>query len=295
MVSSGSAIRTGSTSISQVRRSYGRQPDTTSAMIVATSSARSSGERRSEAVMARGRWAAIIGLFWGGLFCGGSSAAERLPAVHALADEWTVSGLSSGAYMAVQVAVAHSRAVRGVGVFAGGPYYCVGLDPRRAEGECMKGAPAASASRREAERLASLRLIDDVANLRTTRSWALAGGADDVVAEPVVRAAAEFFAAYNAAGAFLAVEPGLGHGLPTNNTGGACAASASPFLNRCGFDGAERMLAHLLPGAAAAPGAKGALTRFDQTEFIPLLRRMWGTSSLDATGFVYMPEQCRGQ
>lgn len=239
--------------------------------------------------MARGRWAAAII----GLFCGGLWAAERLPAVHALADEWTVSGLSSGAYMAVQIAVAHSKAVRGVGVFAGGPYYCVGLDPRRAEGECMKGAPAAAASRREAERLASLRLIDDVANLGTTRSWVLAGGADDVVAEPVVRAAAEFFAAYNAAGAFHAVEPGLGHGLPTDDAGGACAASASPFLNRCGFDGAERMLAHLLPDAAAVPQAKGALVRFDQAEFIPLLRRLWGTSSLDGTGYVFVPEQCR--
>jgi poly(3-hydroxybutyrate) depolymerase len=238
--------------------------------------------------MACGRWAAAII----GLFCGALGAAERLPAMHALADEWTVSGLSSGAYMAVQVAVAHSRAVRGVGVFAGGPYYCVGLDPRRAEDECMKGKPAAAASRREAERLAALRLVDDVANLRATRSWVLAGGADEVVAEPVVRAAAEFFAAYNAAGAFHAVEPGLGHGLPTSDVGGACAASASPFLNRCGFDGASRMLAHLLPDVAVVADAKGALTPFDQAEFIPLLRRIWGTSSLDSAGYVFVPEQC---
>src|SRR4051812_9587144 len=36
----------------------------------------------------------------------------------------TVSGLSSGAYMAVQFEVAFSRTVRGAGVIAGGPYFC---------------------------------------------------------------------------------------------------------------------------------------------------------------------------
>jgi poly(3-hydroxybutyrate) depolymerase len=36
----------------------------------------------------------------------------------------TVSGLSSGAFMAVQMHVANSATIRGAGVFAGGPYYC---------------------------------------------------------------------------------------------------------------------------------------------------------------------------
>ena len=63
------------------------------------------------------RTASIIGLFGIAL---SAAAAERLPRLHALTDEWTVSGLSSGAYMAVQIAVAHSGKVRGVGAFAGG-------------------------------------------------------------------------------------------------------------------------------------------------------------------------------
>ena len=36
----------------------------------------------------------------------------------------TISGLSSGAFMAVQMHVANSATIRGAGVFAGGPYYC---------------------------------------------------------------------------------------------------------------------------------------------------------------------------
>ena len=45
--------------------------------------------------MATGRWtAAIIGLF---CIAWSVAAAERLPGLHALTDEWSVSGLSSGA------------------------------------------------------------------------------------------------------------------------------------------------------------------------------------------------------
>lgn len=194
--------------------------------------------------------------------------------------------------MATQIAVAHSRVVRGVGVFAGGPFYCVGIDPRRAEGECMKGAPDPAASRREAERLAALRLIDPVDNLKRTRSWVLAGAVDEVVAEPVVHATSLFFAAYNPAGAAYAVQPGLGHGLPTSDFGTACGLSAPPFLNKCGVASVEAMLAHLLPTPAPVAGGTGRLLTFDQSKFVPLVHRLWSTASLDAVAYVYVPQQC---
>jgi poly(3-hydroxybutyrate) depolymerase len=62
--------------------------------------------------------------------CGGvppATAQERpvaLPAFNVDVAETSVSGVSSGAYMAVQFAVAHSRIVKGVGSVAGGPYGC---------------------------------------------------------------------------------------------------------------------------------------------------------------------------
>jgi poly(3-hydroxybutyrate) depolymerase len=220
--------------------------------------------------------------------------AQPLPRLHARVDSWTVSGLSSGAYMASQIAVAHSARVRGVGVVAGGPYYCVGIDPRRAEGECMQGAPDPAASRREATRLASLRLIDSTDNLAKTRSWVMAGEADTVVAEPVVRAASRFFALFNAAGAVYLVQPGLGHGLPTTDFGGNCSLSAPPYLNKCGVPAAEQMLNHLLPGLAATGGSKGELVVFDQREFIPPLRRLWNSTSMDDRGYAWVPSRCRG-
>lgn len=53
---------------------------------------------------------------------GNASAAPPLPTLGASATELTVSGLSSGAYMAVQYEIAHSAMVKGAGILAGGPY-----------------------------------------------------------------------------------------------------------------------------------------------------------------------------
>ena len=63
-------------------------------------------------------------------------AAPPLPALDALARA-TVSGVSSGAYMAVQFHVAHSARVLGVGVIAGGPYYCAQGSLRIAYYNCL--------------------------------------------------------------------------------------------------------------------------------------------------------------
>lgn len=49
----------------------------------------------------------------------------------------SVSGLSSGAYFAVQFHVAFSKSIMGVGVIAGGPYYCAQNDLEIALSACM--------------------------------------------------------------------------------------------------------------------------------------------------------------
>ncbi len=219
-------------------------------------------------------------------------AAERLPALNAQGDRVTVSGLSSGAYMAVQLAVANSSRVSGVGVFAGGPYYCVGLNVTRAEGICMQGDPGADGSIRDAERLASLRLIDPTQSLRSMKAWLLAGEKDSKVVTAVVRANRDFFAHYNKAGVQFRVQPGLGHGLPTPSNGVDCATSAPPFLNRCGVDVVSEMLGALHPDVAAKPGGGGRVLEFNQADFVPAWRRWWSMTSLDKTGYAFIPAQC---
>src|SRR5262245_65639436 len=51
-------------------------------------------------------------------------AAEDLPKLGVTLPATSVSGLSSGAYMAGQIEVAHSKDIVGAGIVAGGPLAC---------------------------------------------------------------------------------------------------------------------------------------------------------------------------
>ena len=53
-----------------------------------------------------------------------SKEPQALPALNIAIAETSISGISSGTFMSVQFQVAHSSIVRGVGIIAGGPYYC---------------------------------------------------------------------------------------------------------------------------------------------------------------------------
>ena len=50
---------------------------------------------------------------------------------------FTVSGLSSGAAMAVQMGVAHSSRVRGIGIVSGPPYLCAQGFVTKATNDCL--------------------------------------------------------------------------------------------------------------------------------------------------------------
>merc|ERR1719498_1551259 len=69
-----------------------------------------------------------------------STPLPRLSTLNA-ADGITVSGISSGAYMAHQIHIAFSKVTHGAGIVAGGPYFCAGDPPKSvvtAQTTCMK-------------------------------------------------------------------------------------------------------------------------------------------------------------
>src|SRR6478735_11530815 len=57
-----------------------------------------------------------------------AQADEKLAGYNAAIGESSISGISSGAFMAVQFATAWSSVVKGVGIVAGGPYWCAKAD-----------------------------------------------------------------------------------------------------------------------------------------------------------------------
>src|SRR5690348_413183 len=110
------------------------------------------------------------------LVAGRLLAAEPLPKLGADADAITVSGVSSGAYMAVQFHVAHSRMVRGAAAIAGGPYYCGQGSQWTAYYNCMTPGfftpiPSVAFLKAQTEALAQAHAIDSTSNLAGARVW----------------------------------------------------------------------------------------------------------------------------
>jgi poly(3-hydroxybutyrate) depolymerase len=217
-------------------------------------------------------------------------AAPALPALKIDASEVTVSGLSSGAFMAVQLHVAYSGTFgKGVGVVGGGPFHCAENWTLHALGRCMKwpaGIPTAKLIA-TTEAWAAQGQIDPTGSLRRSRVYLFSGTEDSTVKPGVVDALARYYAHWVPERQRLHKRDiAAGHGMVTDGVGNACAAHATPYINDCGFDLVGQMLTHLygplLPKAPAA--APAGLREFDQTPY-----RVQGMAN---KGWLYVPQAC---
>ena len=233
--------------------------------------------------------------------CGGNDAGadqhgDRLAALPIAAGSVTTSGISAGGYMAVQFHVAHSALVNGVGVLAAGPYYCAENSLRYALGRCMKGDEPIAVDElvRLTSELALAGRVDPIANLADDRVWIFHGGADPVVAKPVVDALQAYYE--------LLVDPrrvqrtGLalaGHTFPAAAENlQDCGKTETPFVGSCGIDGARQMLDHLYgPSGAPAAGVEpGTLLQFSQSSYAEAA----AADGFAARGWLYVPAACSG-
>ena len=233
--------------------------------------------------------------------CGAGDSSEarqgdHLAALPIAAGSVTTSGISAGGYMAVQLHVAHSALVNGVGVVAAGPYYCAENSLRYALGRCMKGDDPIAVDELVSltSELALAGRIDPIANLANDRVWIFRGGADPVVAKPVVDALQAYYA--------LLVNPrsvvrtdlaAAGHTFPAAAKNlQDCGKTETPFVGSCGIDGARQMLEHLYgPFAAQGTGMKpGTLVQFAQSPYATAA----DADGLAARGWLYVPAACSG-
>ena len=227
-------------------------------------------------------------------------AAPALPALGSDSSAVTVSGISSGGYMAVQFQVAYSKLVKGAGIIAAGPYDCAEGSAVRALSNCMAPTrwappPAPGDVKARMESRARLDLIDPPAALADDKVWVLTGGADHTVERPVVDALVGFYKAWVPAESIrLVTLPDAGHAMISvaDSKPNACDTSEPPYINRCGdFDAPGELLGHLLgklkPKSVPEPGH---LVTFDQRPFTDGLP---ADISMDEQGFAYIPASCR--
>ncbi len=231
------------------------------------------------------------------LVCGAPRAADRLPGLDADLSATSVSGISSGGYMAVQFHIAHSATVIGAGVLAGGPYYCAQGSVWTALYNCMEptawaSLPAVSLLALDTDILARSGLIDPTANLKRARVWLFTGKRDQTVDATVVQALERYYAKYVPPAAIAYVsDVDAGHAMVTTDYGGSCAATAAPFINDCHFDAAGKLLEHIYGQLQpAAVQETGQLLVFDQTEFAGPAPY---AASLADTGYAYVPRTCK--
>lgn len=228
------------------------------------------------------------------------SFAAALPKLAAAKDEVTVSGLSSGGFMAVQFQIAHSHTVKGAGIVAGGPYFCAEGKIGRALANCMAPAkdappPTVAEQQRAIDAAARAGRIDPPEHLRRHRAWLFSGGQDRTVSPQVVDALHAFYASILPETAIRHERLAeAGHAMPSldDRQANACATSEAPFINRCTeFDAAGQLLKHLIgPLQPKARAADGELLAFDQAEFV-------GGRAIDASladeAYAYVPKSCR--
>ncbi|WP_228273771.1 extracellular catalytic domain type 2 short-chain-length polyhydroxyalkanoate depolymerase [Rhodocyclus tenuis] len=239
-----------------------------------------------------------------------ADALQPLPALNIDITQTSLSGISSGGFMAAQFQVAHSSIVKGAGIVAGGPFYCSQNSVVTATTRCScTGEPylhcAVSANSADVPALLaatasmfSRKLIDDPANLQAQRVISIAGGKDALVPKPIAAQLADYYRGVGvpAQNISMVTLDNAGHTLPTTDFGKACALTEEPYLGKCGFDSARSILGWIYGPLQPRTGnkAKGRFIRFDQKPFIPndeSINFAWN-SGIDSSGWVYVPDSC---
>ena len=256
--------------------------------------------------------------------CSSEPSAPPLPTLNLDLREITVSGISSGGFMAVQFGVAHSEAVKGVAVTAGGPYFCAGdAGVSTAIARCMQGDPmfpAQPITDADLDRMTSSTRawaeqgrIDSISALTRQQVWIFHGTNDGTVKRPVTDALAAYYRTFVPEHQiFYKRDLPAGHAqisavctvgerdvcTPCANTGGrfinACAEDAEhPERLYDPFASALQQFYGRLAPPTSAPSE--SLHRFDQRPYVlekdkPLSPKK---ISLADTGYLFLPQACR--
>ena len=226
-------------------------------------------------------------------FASAALAAQAVPLPQLAVDpaETTVSGLSSGGFMAVQLHVAFSATFKkGAGIVAGGPFFCAEGSIVNATGRCMAHSSAIPVATlvNTTNSWASSGAIDPVGNLNASKVYLFSGTLDSVVKPAVMNDLLSYYQSFvSPANIVYKKDVAAEHAMVTDDYGNACSTKGSPYINDCNFDLAGALLSQLYgPLNARNNGALGgSFIEYDQTAFI-------SGHGMAGTGWLYVPQAC---
>ncbi|KAL9653004.1 hypothetical protein ABK040_015519 [Willaertia magna] len=216
-----------------------------------------------------------------------------LPKFNIIPNSLSISGLSSGAYMAVQFQIAFSKSIKGVGVFAGGPYYCSVSDFATANAACMKVPSMINLNNIKQKILTfeSSNLIDPIVNVKKHLIYLFSGTKDYIVFPDVMKKLnQQYIESFNVNDKQIVSDFNVpaSHAMVTNNYGNKCDYFGSPYINNCNLDGALKTLQTIYPTFkpnSISPNPDSFFT-FSQSN-------SYNATSFDDVGFIYIPKDCQ--
>ena len=245
--------------------------------------------------------------------CGDNTTTDddQLPKIGADITQTSVSGISSGAYMAGQFQLAHAKQVVGAAIIAGGPWGCAesafaGIMPgfgaefmnmNKAVNGCMSnkmaalGVPDPAGLAQKAKARAEKGEIDPIADVASDRIYLFSGKQDHTVVPQIVEAARAFYGRLGVPDKNIVLEERYpaGHAFVTDDSGLACEQTGEPYVVDCDYDQAGALLKHIYGKLnPRAEVASGTYAEFDQRPFTEKL----GSHGLSGTGLSYIPKSC---
>ena len=227
---------------------------------------------------------------------GFAAAATVLPKYNVDVATVSVSGLSSGGFMAAQMHYAYSKTIRkGAGIVAGGPVYCSQGNINIALGPC-----SADTGSRNLPYLLSVvdgwsgnGYIDPVSNLASAKVYLFSGTIDSTVRQPVMNDLNAMYKNYiSAANVTYKNSIAAEHSLPTDAFGNACSVNGTPYVSNCNLDVAGDLLKWIYGplNARNAGTLGGSFVNYSQSVF-------WGnfdptTHGMANDGWAYVPANC---
>lgn len=212
----------------------------------------------------------------------------------------TVSGLSSGAYMAVQFHVAYSSEVDGAGIVAGGPYYS-------SQGNVITALSSMedpsiinlSLISTQISAAAAVMSIDSPTNLARSNAWVFAGKLDVTVNPGVGRLLADQYRSYGVNVTTVFDVPAA-HAFPTDNWGNPCNYTGPIYINNCGLDAAKEILLNVYPQLRntwkppVTPNLDN-LIPINQGAYVPSSWKLFTLESLglQPVAYTYYPTNCQ--